>query len=142
MPDHYSLTFQNSSTLSSYSSKILILGIMNDLLFHGYILKSFYFSFYWNNLNCLLWNNLFVILSNFLNCHIVLLYHLPWHGLYDFVLFVIHYFSSFRDHLFVGSRLVINDFLLIWNILYSALTFDDATLSNTRACNLTYFIGS
>jgi hypothetical protein len=123
------------STLSLNWSPIFILWIMNNLpsinkliLLYWNIFNFFDFSFNRNNFYLFLWNDLFVILSNFLYGIKILFDHFSWNCLNNFSLLIIHYFSSFWDHLCICACLIINYFFLIWNIFNSTLPYNNVNL--------------
>lgn len=104
---------------------VLVLRIVNNLskyliviLFYGNVLKFLHFLMDWLEID-----DLFVVLSNFLDRVVLLLYHLSWDVLNDSLFMVVHYFSSLRHHLSVSPSLVINYLFLIRNVRDSAFAY-------------------
>lgn len=122
------LTLQNCPTLTHHCPKVFVFRIMHDLseighklLLNRHILNFLYLFLNRHNLNFFLRNYFLVVLRNFLDCVIVLFYHFSGDSLHDFPFLIVDYFSSLGNHFLVGPSFVVDHFLLIGYVLYSAL---------------------
>lgn len=110
---------------------------MNYLLLNWHIFDSFYFLLNRHDFYFLFRDDFLVILSNFLDCIIILFNYFSGDCLHYFSFLIIDYFSSFRYHLGICSCLVIDHFFLIRNIFNSALSFYDLSLFYSWSSELT-----
>jgi hypothetical protein len=129
------LSFDSWRSLVHYSTltlnfRIKTIGIMYNLSnilisiipFDGNIFSSLNNSLDWNHFDYFLRYNLRNILFNIFYGIIVNFSDLPGNLLNVFLLFIFDDFSLHRDPLNPLSDLIINDFLLKWNILNSTMS--------------------
>ncbi len=102
---------------------------MNDLpainqllLFDRNILNFLNFFLYWNDLNFLFRNDLFIVLGDFFDSIEILFNNFTGDSLYNFSLSIINYFSGFGHHLLDGPGFVLRYLLFIWNVFDSTGT--------------------
>lgn len=98
--------------------------VVNDLSFNWNILILLNFSFPGNVFNSLLRDVLWDVLSQILNGIIVSFGDLSWNALDSLLFSIFSYFSGLGHSLDSDFILILDDLLLEWNVLDSALTLD------------------